>query len=311
MREYRSFRRLRTQARVIRRMALPALPRRSSAEKDAVWGVSVVRDELDVLPSVIDHLLAQGLDRLLIADNGSRDGTREWLQQRAERDHRLLVALDGEPAHVQSEKITWLAHRAWRAGAGWLVPFDADEFWFAERGSVAEHLRAATAGIVHATFHHMVPVEADPIELRTAEFMMDTASSVPGKIAVRAHPLAVIGPGNHRAARTGGEAHGLRIAHAQYRGPSQIARKMRQGAAAAALTGEDLGWFSPHWVKGAELDDLEIRSVFERISRGEPDARIRYAATGPMARVRPLLWTVWDEDGAIAAARTGAGDAAE
>ena len=77
------------------------------------------------------------------APSSSRWSTREFLLNLASRDPRIHVALDEEPAYHQSEKMTWLAHCAWRAGADWIVPFDADEFWFAPGRSVAEALRAS------------------------------------------------------------------------------------------------------------------------------------------------------------------------
>jgi hypothetical protein len=53
------------------------------------------------------------------------------------RDSRVHVVTDREPAYFQAAKMTRLARAAARAGADWVVPFDADELWFADRG-VAE-----------------------------------------------------------------------------------------------------------------------------------------------------------------------------
>ncbi|MCA0337814.1 MAG: glycosyltransferase family 2 protein [Actinobacteria bacterium] len=293
------------QVRAIKRMTLPTLPRRRRTMGE-VWGVSVVRDEKDVLEAAVKHLFDQGIAHVLIADNRSTDGTREHLLEWAAADARVHVALDEEPAHIQSQKMTWLAHCAWRAGADWIVPFDADEFWFAPEGSVAERLRLErSAGVVHASFHHMVPVVAAPADLSVADFMLDCTSSFPGKVALRSHPLAWVGPGNHAAARVGGESVGLAIAHAQYRSPAQVARKVRQGTAAARLTGKDLDWFSPHWAAASGLSDAEIQDVWDRISAGLPDDRIQFRAAGPMLRLRPLTWATWDPDGEIARAQGG------
>ena len=115
------------QVRAIKRMTLPTLPRRRRTMGE-VWGVSVVRDEKDVLEAAVKHLFDQGIAHVLIADNRSTDGTREHLLEWAAADARVHVALDEEPAYIQSQKMTWLAHCAWRAGADWIVPFDADEF---------------------------------------------------------------------------------------------------------------------------------------------------------------------------------------
>lgn len=297
---YSSPRRIRQQWGVTRTTTLPPLPKRRR-QPGEVWGVGVVRDEADIIVPVITHLLDQGVDHVLVADNRSVDGTLALLGDLARRDSRVHVAQDAEPAHLQSEKVSWLANRAWRAGADWIVPFDADEFWFGLRGTVAETLRSSSAGIVHAAFHHMVPVEAAPADPVRADHLMDTVSSFPGKVAARAHPLLEIHPGNHAASRVGGETTGLAIAHAQYRGPAQIARKVRQGAASSRLTGHEMSWFAPHWTKGAQLDDAAIEDVWRTISSGRPDPRIEFAVRGEMVRVRPGEWNSWDPEGVLTA----------
>lgn len=299
-RRFASEKKLQSQLRAARNMALPKVPR-SRRVPGSVWAISVVRDELDVIPSAIEHLFSQGVDRVLVADNRSVDGTREYLQEIALKDERVHVALDEEPAHIQSEKMTLLAHFAQRRGADWLIPFDADEFWFARGSFLADYLRARPreTNVVRADFHHMVPEVPSPSPFIEAKFVMDAAPSVPGKVAVRAHPLLEIWPGNHGASRVGNVERGLHIAHAQYRSPVQIARKVRQGTSASTLTGEDLNWFSPHWAAGSSLSDETITEVFDRISRGLPDPRIQYRAQGPMVHVRPLQWKTWDPDGKI------------
>nr|NLI51666.1 glycosyltransferase family 2 protein [Propionibacterium sp.] len=295
---YREPRRWLRQLRVIRHLDLPALPRQRRRPGE-VWGVSLVRDEGDVIEATVRHLFGQGVDHLLIADNGSHDGTLELLRRLSAELPRLHVALDREPAYLQSEKMTWLAHHAWRAGADWIVPFDADEFWFARGTTVADYLRRQTVGIVHANFHHMVPTVASPEPLVDAEFILDSTPSWPGKVAARSHPLLEIIPGNHGASRVGGETDGLFIAHAQYRSPVQVARKVRQGTAAARLTGEKLDWFSPHWEEGSKLSDAGIEDVWNNISHGRPDARLGYKAAGPMLSLHPLQWRTWDPDGVV------------
>lgn len=299
LRRYRHPRRWRQQTRAWYRMSLPPLERRARVAGE-VWGISVVRDELDVLPLVLDHLFNQGITNVLIADNRSSDGTREYLLAREAEDQRLHVALDSEPAHIQSEKMTVLAHAAWRSGAEWILPFDGDEFWFARGASVADYLRQQPTGQVWAAFHHMVPDHMTNQVTAQTSFFLDATPAQPGKAAARAHPLLEIQPGNHFATRVGGISRGLYIAHAQYRGPAQVARKVRQGAEAARRTGHDTSWFSPHWEAGSALDDAQIAAVWDNISHGRADDRIKFVAAGPMVRLRPLGWETWDPDGHIA-----------
>lgn len=285
-------RRLAVQAGVVRSMRLPRLPH-SRRRPGTVWGVAMVKDEADVVDLTALHLLAQGVDALLVADNGSSDGTRDLLADLARR-HPVHVADDPDPAYHQSEKMTRLAHAAWRAGADWVLPFDADEFFFARGTTVADRLRASRATVVHADFHHMVPTVPTPRLAPETEVVMDTTPDFPGKVAARSHPLLEILPGNHGATRVGEHERGLHIAHAIYRHPGQVARKLRQGSAAVRAAGGR--WVGTHWTKGAGLDDATIGEVWDRISSGHADERIDFAARGPMVRVRPLSWSTWDPD---------------
>jgi hypothetical protein len=297
-REYASAQRLRRQVAVARAMQLPSIPPRRRRIGE-VWGVAMVRDELDVIGCTIDHLLDQGVDRVLIVDNGSVDGTRELLERRSTADRRVLAGVDPLVPYYQSEKMTWLAHRAWRGGADWVIPFDADEWWFAETGGLAEHLRQRSERIVHAHLHHMVPREPDPADLMGAEFVLDATRGRVGKVAFRSHPLARVERGNHAVSRVGEVGTGLRIAHAIYRGPGQVLRKVRQGSEAAALTGDDTAEITPHWTRANRHGDEEVARMWDTISRGEPEPRLGFDAVGPMVAVRPGTWHTWDPDGVV------------
>ncbi|WP_310529992.1 glycosyltransferase family 2 protein [Nocardioides sp.] len=303
VREYASWERLRRQALVARRMEMPNLPR-SRRHIGEVWGVAMVRDELDVIGATLDHLLNQGVDRVLVADNGSVDGTRELLEERARDDDRVLVGVDPIVAYYQAEKMTWLAHRAWRAGADWVIPFDADEWWFAESGGLADHLRSRSESVINAHLHHMVPREADPADLARADFVLDATPGQVGKVAFRSHPLARVERGNHAVSRVGRVGSSLHIAHAIYRGPSQVMRKVRQGTQAAELTGDDITELTPHWASASAHGDDEVIDMWARISRGEPEPRLGFDANGPMVQVRPGTWTTWDPDGVLAGDHT-------
>ena len=294
---------LKDQIAAIRHIHISNLPAHQfMGKRHEIWAVSVVKNELDILPHTISHFFRQGIDRILIADNLSTDGTREYVTDLAARDSRIIFAWDNYDVHLQSEKMTYLCHRAWQSGAAWIIPFDGDEFWFAPRGqTLAEFLRASApeTAVYYAGFHHTVPVQNAPDDIINTELIMDTANSFPGKVEYRAHPLTVVLTRNHDVRRLGARRTGLDIVHVQYRGTTQIARKVRVGAQTARRTGEDLDYCAPHWIAGSKLTDAEIEQVWSNISRGLPDERIQFKAEGPMVHGKFLRWKSWNEDGSL------------
>ena len=125
-------------AAIMRRLAanlsLPDLPARRR-ERGEIWAITMVKNEADIIDRSVQHLLKQGVDHVLVADNLSTDATPDILT-RLSRDHPVHVAHDRDPAHYQSWKMGLLAQAARRSGADWIVPFDADELWFGARGTL-------------------------------------------------------------------------------------------------------------------------------------------------------------------------------
>ena len=114
-----------------------------------VYGVSMVRNEVDVVRLNLQYHLSLGVDRMIVIDNGSTDGTDEALQQISSRDARVSWSYDDGP-FLPSAVITRLAREAFRAGADWVVPIDADEFWYAPAGDFREVLKDSRAGVLVA-----------------------------------------------------------------------------------------------------------------------------------------------------------------
>jgi hypothetical protein len=91
----------------------------------------MVRDEADIIRATLEHHRAQGIDVIIVTDNGSVDGTTDILEDYAAQG---LVDLRFDPRHrkQQSEVVTAMARDAYTMyGADWVINADADEFWVA------------------------------------------------------------------------------------------------------------------------------------------------------------------------------------
>jgi len=258
--------------------------------------VSMMHDEEDVCVQVVRHLLAEGVDQVLVADNLSTDRTRALLTELERSDGtRLLVVDDPDPEYRQGEKMTALAreaHRLWRAD--WIVPFDADELWSGQTGSLREAIEAAAAaGYDAATadsfdFYPQPtddPDDPDPFtRIRWCQCPM-----VAHKTAFRYRPDRVISAGNHAVWPEGRVAESvLTIRHYGVRSLEQARAKFRHGRTVLPT-----GWASgagDHWRTLGALDDEQFAAWYDSylgaagLVRWEP----RRATIQPEARSTPL-----------------------
>jgi hypothetical protein len=116
----------------------------------------MVRDEADIVGAMIDHHLAQGVDTVIVTDNGSVDGTTELLEAYA-ADGRIVLHHDPEHRKQQAVTVTRMAREAaTEHGADWVVNADADEFWLPRSDGLT--LADAFAGIPKRIQAFDVPV---------------------------------------------------------------------------------------------------------------------------------------------------------
>lgn len=114
-----------------------------------IYGISMIRNEADIVRLNVSYHLAQGIDRLLIVDNASTDGTDQVLQQISEREPRLRWSSDNGP-FLPSRVMTELAREAFRDGADWVVPIDADEFWYTSGRTLRRVLEESNDSVLRA-----------------------------------------------------------------------------------------------------------------------------------------------------------------
>ena len=230
--------------------------------------VTMVKNEADIIAATVGHMLTQ-VDHVIVADNGSTDGTRDILA-----DLPCEVIDDPDPAYRQSEKMTGLAHRVrLEHGAEWVVPFDADEIWYSPFGRIADVLAGLDDyAVAPADLYDHVPTATDPNDpdpVRRIGWRRREPGPLP-KVACRAHPQLTVEMGNHAAhygvfepkAVTGQ----LIVRHFPYRTAEQMLAKAVQGAAALRLT--DLpDSAGAHWRAYADLAAASGPEAIEDVFR--------------------------------------------
>jgi hypothetical protein len=109
-----------------------------------LFGLYLVRNEADIIRTNILHHLALGVDRVLVIDNGSTDDTGPILDELAKGGRVQWSRVDG--SFRQAALATELTHEAFLQGADWVIPIDADEFWWSPRGDLKAVLAGSSAG---------------------------------------------------------------------------------------------------------------------------------------------------------------------
>jgi hypothetical protein len=229
---------------------------------ERVTGVCMMRNEADVAEAFVLHMLAE-CDSVLVADNGSDDGTRDILL--GIKDPNLLVVDEPGFAYYQQPRMNNLAARAaGEMGATWVVPADADEWWYAS-APLREVLPNVTRPVAVATTYNLVPQPDDPPDpnpFRAARWAFRDRGMQ--KVAFRPGPDRVLAMGNHHLEGSWESVDDLLlIRHLQYRSLDQAKAKLRHGRAALEATDLDknLGW---HWRTLGAMDDYQFEQWWRK-----------------------------------------------
>lgn len=220
------------------------------------------KDEADIIESTVRHMLAE-CDAVIVADNESTDGTLEILRSIPD----VNVQHDTEVGYYQSEAMSLLAALAAECGAEWVVPFDADEWWYSPHGRIADVLGDVTSlGCATATaaLYDHIPTALDGTDedpVKRIGWRRREPAPLP-KVACRPLVSVVIEQGNHGASYPTGTVDDLLVVrHYALRSPEQMIRKARNGGKAYAATNlpADVG---AHWRQWNELSDEQLGDVF-------------------------------------------------
>lgn len=179
------------------------------------------KDEADIIEISLRHQLAEGVDRIFIAD-ASTDGTREIIDALAAETGRIEVFTDDDQYCNQPGWTNRLIGMARDAGADWIMPNDVDEFTYGTSGqTVAETLDAlpeSVTSLVLRVYPHLN---------WSTRFVNPHGMT---KVAFRGSPDATVSWGNHHLYMPGAtQTHDvLDMRELQYRGFDHFKRKAKR-----------------------------------------------------------------------------------
>jgi glycosyltransferase involved in cell wall biosynthesis len=293
-----------------------------------IIGITMVRNEEDIVDLTIRHHLRIGCDRILVVDNGSTDQTPAILHRLEKQDDRIAWTSDPGP-YRQSEVVTELAKTAKRLDADWVVPFDADEFWWCKPDTTLRtvlrdaddevavfvapvvnfvqrrnQLSSSRRALLHMRMRAIpVPPAEEAMELVIGQKIGFVEIEYPPKTIFRADEEIVVGTGNHGVSGAPGHAlltSAVACLHAPLRSRHALVQMVEHGRRVSqASSNPSLGWQSRRWLElwdnggseGAWLDhEWSANSYLE----GSLDVygkrhRVEYDERLRSA-IRPLLW---------------------
>jgi Glycosyl transferase family 2 len=171
----------------------------------------LVRDEADIVDLNLAYHLSRGIDEVIVTDHRSSDGTRERLQDWADREPRVHVLHENREPCDQAAYVTRMARMAHRdLQADWVLHDDADEFLWPETDpdlkAALERVPRFCSRLVLPRVNFVArPDDGAPfferMTLRQLEPVDELGRSLQPKVAHRAGPRVIVGRGSHAVSR--------------------------------------------------------------------------------------------------------------
>ena len=245
----------------------------------------MIRNEVDIIRVNVLYHLSIGFDRLLIVDNGSTDGT-DLILRGLGKDPRVRWTREPGPFR-QGRIFTQLAREAFKEGADWVAPVDADDFWYPLRNDFKSTLASSSASVLrvqHIDFVqrreqressfddlcYMTRKVAEPIQRREGYEALLAANQIsyielarlPKTISRSSEDIAMV-KGAHRVDGVDSrvqETDEIVLLHAPLRSLAQLEAKadtaIRRGSKGTLTSGR--GWHARRWRRLKEEGSLEL-----------------------------------------------------
>jgi hypothetical protein len=197
----------------------------------------MVKNEIELIRRQVEFHQSK-IDLLIVTDNGSTDGTLEYL--RSIQGPKVVVLEDADPVYHQAKIVTRMARMAAAFGVDWIINSDCDEFWAGDLKRNIQACSACGANALSCLWLKFVPTLSDDAEIGDALRRMTWRLPKPigpHKVVHRAEEGVIVHQGNHgvtfRSLKKREVAcPSLPIFHFPERSYSQFTAKVIQGGAA-------------------------------------------------------------------------------
>jgi hypothetical protein len=239
-----------------------------------IAAVAMVKNVADIVEPVLRHVVGEGADLVMVADNVSTDGTRAILDGLA-ADLPIEVVDHPLFAFDQAAVVTSLAVAARRRGADWIVPIDGDEVWYSTAGTIAEALEDFDGDVMEVVGWDHVTRDLEPVDLadpigrmpwRRPEYNRNP------KVVFRPIGEFWINEGNHSVELDGRPpVRGpIQFRNFPFRSFEQMRWKVRHGAAAYAAAPDVAEMHGLEWRQHGARSDTELVELWAEMCR-QPD----------------------------------------
>jgi len=166
----------------------------------------LVRNEEDIIRENILYHLNRGVDKIIVTDNNSEDGTLDLLNDFIKQDVLDLI-IEKDDDYAQSKWVTRMAKIAIeKYQADWIIPGDADEFWWPEKDNLKDFLSEVPDNflVVEAPRYDFIPMPEKEESLfvrmifKNLNSLNHIGKPLPPKICHRSIPGVIIAQGNHK-----------------------------------------------------------------------------------------------------------------
>jgi hypothetical protein len=138
------------------------------AANEPVGGVCILRDARDIVPFLCGHYLGLGFNRIHFVDDGSSDGTEEFLLRMSRREPRVTVERVEASMFMQAGEVSRAVNALIDDGIRVVFPFDSDEFWNVDLNAIRKVVANASSGLIVGKWAPFVQDRRRPVFRRLA-----------------------------------------------------------------------------------------------------------------------------------------------